>query len=141
MKKGIKFNNCFLVIVCVFVLMISITSCQSIERYEENLGPLFYIKYLDESGIEAYSSRYQCPFDAYGVESGFMARRNGNELLVLECDSESSAKELAKDLGYAFYADKYNGYNLRIEFVRDGKFVLIGDKAILDIALGTEVKD
>ena len=119
---------------CVIVLTCVLISCGSMDNYEENLGRRYTVQYLDQDYIEFYTKLYDFPFDVYDVECGMKADHKNSEkfVVIFECQSKSSARKLAKDLTYDIENTEYKDLDIK----RDGKFVFLGDKTSVTVALG-----
>ena len=130
MKKIIS----LLLLVCT--LAICLTSCASLKSYKKNLGKDYKTDTYDLDEIEELAEEFGIDADDYGISAIMEAKDKdkGYYAYIIQCKSSKKAEDLVDDLeDIVKLMDKY--YSFDVDAVADGKFVLVGNKDVIDDAL------
>ena len=124
-------------IILVLMLALSLTSCAQLDSYKKNLGDEYEIEMLTSKEIDELLHNLSVEADDYIIVDIMLATNDLGQLAYfIECESSDEAKKLTRDTEDAVEEgkNKYDCGEFKAEL--DGKFVLIGDAAIIDKAMG-----
>ena len=96
MKKTIKIS---ISIVCVLMLALSMVSCASMAKFENNLGDDYKIEHYNNNEIKSFATAFALNPDDYGVEAMFEGtnKTTGCGIMIIQCASPAAAKQLVAD--------------------------------------------
>ena len=133
-----KVLNMLILLVFLVCTLIACNSFNTIESYEENLGSNYSITSLDATEIKSVVGEYADSTPSkYEIEIVHGAYSEGTTdlMYIFQCGSASDAKNFLEDLQNNMQETYGDGLGT-LEFVRNGKFVLMGTPEAIQRALG-----
>ena len=125
------------ILVLAMVLVLMLTGCASFDRYEKNLGKYYTVyHYEDADEIEDLADSFYVDADEYDISAVMEVEDDyyGYYAYIIECGSHIKANRLARELeDVAEMMGEY--YDVDVVSDVDGKYVLVGNKEVVEDAL------
>ena len=130
-------------IICLVLVLASLSSCASIDSYIENLenhGDFEVTKIRRDDEIDEIAAMVHLDPKDYGVKE-IVYGHSGNSgvaigVVIVECGSKSKAKNLEKEVDeiVEYMKSLYPSNMYPISYEREGKFLIVGSDMAIDAA-------